>query len=55
MAIVACSECGNNVSDSAKACPHCGKDYPGIGKWSRRIQFFIGFVAGMMLIFWLFN
>jgi RNA polymerase subunit RPABC4/transcription elongation factor Spt4 len=24
MALVACGECGHQVSDSAPACPHCG-------------------------------
>lgn len=24
MALVKCSECGNQVSDGAEACPHCG-------------------------------
>jgi len=26
MALIACTECGNNVSDQALSCPHCG--YP---------------------------
>ena len=25
MAIIKCENCGGNVSDKAKACPHCGK------------------------------
>ena len=24
MALIKCSECGNDVSDKAKACPNCG-------------------------------
>ena len=24
MAIIKCKNCGGNVSDKAKACPHCG-------------------------------
>lgn len=24
MAMITCSECGNNVSDQANVCPHCG-------------------------------
>lgn len=24
MALIECRECGNNISDKSKACPHCG-------------------------------
>lgn len=24
MALIKCKECGNNISDKSKACPHCG-------------------------------
>lgn len=27
MALIACSQCGKNISDQAKQCPHCGKSY----------------------------
>lgn len=26
MALIRCNECGGKVSDSAKVCPHCGKE-----------------------------
>jgi Primosomal protein N'' (replication factor Y) - superfamily II helicase len=29
MAMVKCRECGERVSDSARSCPHCGKESPG--------------------------
>lgn len=25
MALIKCSECGREISDSAESCPHCGK------------------------------
>ena len=27
MALIKCSECGKEISDKAKLCPHCGFDY----------------------------
>lgn len=30
MAMTKCKECGHEVSNSAKTCPHCGIDNPGI-------------------------
>lgn len=27
MALIKCSECGKEISDKAKKCPHCGYDY----------------------------
>ena len=29
MAMIQCRECGNSVSDSARACPNCGIESPG--------------------------
>lgn len=29
MAIVACADCGKEVSDRAEKCPHCGRVSPG--------------------------
>lgn len=35
MAIVACRECGKEISTDAKACPQCGKTAPsGLGSWT---------------------
>lgn len=28
MALKTCRECGKDVSESAKSCPHCGVDHP---------------------------
>lgn len=38
MALITCSECGQQISDRAKACPHCGFDmsapkYPDCGTY----------------------
>jgi len=33
MALIKCKECSNEMSDSAPACPHCGKP---INSWSTK-------------------
>jgi hypothetical protein len=33
MALVACKECGNEVSTTAKACPKCGAKVPRTKWW----------------------
>ena len=33
MGLVSCRECGQEVSDSAKTCPHCGVPHPGNPAW----------------------
>lgn len=35
MALIKCSNCGQNMSDKAKACPHCGMQVNEIGQPSR--------------------
>lgn len=38
MALTNCKECGNQVSDMAETCPHCGIGYPGLSDeeiWKR--------------------
>lgn len=47
MAIVACTECGKDVSDAAKSCPHCGKDMEGVVSKINRIG---GNVATMFFV-----
>lgn len=32
MAMVKCKECGTEVSNTAKKCPQCGVDHPGVSK-----------------------
>ena len=47
MALVACKDCGKEVSSKASVCPHCGKP-------RRRIRF--GWVSRLLiplLIFWI--
>ena len=36
MALLKCSDCGGDVSDSPDLCPHCGKKYasPGSPLWT---------------------
>jgi len=34
MALTSCRECGGQVSDEAKACPHCGAYRPGNQEWN---------------------
>ena len=33
MAMESCRECGNQVSDQAQMCPHCGSPYPARHDW----------------------
>lgn len=54
MAMVKCKECGGDVANSAKACPHCGADGPGkqraeAGKGAVYLAVILGIVA---FIFW---
>ena len=37
MALIACKECGRQISDSANACPHCGK-LTANGEWLQEQQ-----------------
>lgn len=44
MALLPCRECGQEISASAEACPHCGVSNPGtdevaadLGKWATLI------------------
>lgn len=45
MALVACPECGKQVSTEARTCPHCGSPTPLAAKWA---QFRI--VTGVVLL-----
>lgn len=45
MALVKCSECGNSVSDTAKACPQCG------AKPKKKVGFAGWIIAAITLLF----
>ena len=36
MALTRCRECGNDVSEEALSCPHCGAPYPFRSEWKGR-------------------
>ena len=38
MSLRECNECGGNVSDRAKACPHCGQPLTGLAAFGRRFK-----------------
>ncbi len=50
MAMKICKECGKPISDSAKVCPHCGKEYryDGIGYLMVSLVFFALIIGGMV-------
>ncbi|GAB2730552.1 hypothetical protein GCM10027019_07450 [Melaminivora jejuensis] len=50
MALVECTECGKEVSKSAKVCPHCGKGEPGISDANKIIQFIVGVIIAVVLL-----
>ena len=45
MALIKCSECGKEISDKAKKCPHCGTKYKSENENDRK-----GFPTGLMFI-----
>ncbi|MBS3955849.1 MAG: zinc ribbon domain-containing protein [Methylomicrobium sp.] len=51
MALIKCKECGNDVSNTAKACPNCGAKVPKSSGCSTTIivvlVFFILFLVGL--------
>jgi hypothetical protein len=47
MALVACGECGNQISKSAKTCPKCGAKNKARG-WSA-----VAKIVGVILVLWL--
>lgn len=55
MALKPCKECGKEVSDKAKKCPHCGVDDPGFG-WPEKL---VGVALLAVLLYfaggWLFG
>jgi len=59
MALVECKECGKDISDSSKFCPHCGAPYTqAIGlSQSNKVGKIIGglltLIAGIILLIWI--
>lgn len=45
MALTTCRECKQNVSRSARTCPHCGVPRSGLLPLGTRIFFFLAFLA----------
>ena len=43
MALTKCKECGKEMSDGARKCPHCGKTYTTAG------GIFIAIIIGLIL------
>lgn len=56
--LIKCSGCGKDISEHAKACPHCGQP-----KWHQKVQYLtnghmlIGFVVAFFIniLLWLFG
>ena len=54
MAIMDCNECGEKVSTTAKACPHCGGVVPNDPQ-IQRIQTIIAWVILLTVAYFMFN
>ena len=52
MALVACRECGKEVSQNAKSCPSCGAPLPAL-KNLKLVQIVFAVVFGAVLLFFL--
>lgn len=51
MALEKCSECGNEVSSTARSCPKCGRDfYPHTNALNVPVQIAIGVVVAIILV-----
>ena len=47
-----CKECGGNVADSAKVCPHCGVAEPGgLGFFGSRFAWIFGVAFWIIVAF----
>ena len=51
MAMIKCNECGKEISDTAKACPHCGAKVPRPSIW----PWVVGVPFALFLAFLLFG
>jgi hypothetical protein len=52
MALAECRECGKEVSNSAKLCPHCGVSQPGKSKAQEMFVGALALIAMLALIGW---
>ncbi|MBN8714581.1 MAG: zinc ribbon domain-containing protein [Xanthomonadales bacterium] len=50
MAMTTCKECSKEISDTAKACPHCGAKVPHASVWPWIIGVPIALFVAMMVI-----
>lgn len=53
MELINCTECGNEVSEKAKVCPHCGINHPRLKNhrlYYKTIYIGAGFIAFLLLI-----
>lgn len=50
MAIISCHECKKDISDTAKACPHCGATVPRTKVWPWIVGTPIALFVGLMII-----
>lgn len=48
MALIKCYECGAECSNSAKKCPSCGAESPGLGRWGNRV---LSLISGVLAVF----
>jgi uncharacterized membrane protein YvbJ len=58
MALIACPECGRQVSSAAPACPQCGYPVSGVGKSGRVIDSnvaskAVGAIGGWLIFPWI--
>ncbi len=53
MGMVTCKECGKEVSDQAKACPHCGVDNPGSSCADTLAGLIVLALIAAVLLWWL--
>lgn len=54
MALIKCKECGKEVSNTAKICPHCGKKNPAIEELSDKTMRII-WIMSIIIVFFLFK
>ena len=54
MALIECKECKNEVSSSAKTCPHCGVDSPGV-TFTDILMGLVVILVGILVVIWAFS
>ncbi len=53
VSLVKCKECGKEVSNTARKCPHCGVANPAIGPGEAIASFFVGLIVIVAVAWWL--